>query len=109
MVFIYFFHQSDLLFLQLALLSLGVLFLFGHLNDVLGLFSVNICQFVLPILHILLLGRLGLLGYLPFAGLLPRKKIHVHLFEFAIVLIRHVFDLSRVVELYQVNGFLDIL
>ena len=52
-----FLHEFDLFLLEPLQLLLGLLLVFAHLHDGLSLFGVYACQFVLPVLHVLLLGH----------------------------------------------------
>ena len=109
MILIDFFHQLDLFLLETLQIPLGLLFLLADLDDGLSLFGVNACKFVLPVLHVPLLGSLRL--FRDFVLLVPLRgeEVPLHFFELFVVLVGDDFDLARIIEFDQVNGLLDVL
>ena len=81
----------------------------SHLHDCLRLLSVDVCQLVLPKLHVALFGRHRLLCHSPLALSLHRYEHVLHFLQLLAVLLRNILDFPRIVELDQVNRFLDIL
>ena len=108
-VFVDLLHELDLLFLHFWQFSPYSVFLLAQLHNSLSLLSVDSCQFLLPILHIFVLGSLRFFCYFSSSLLLARQVILLHFFYSAIVLIRLLLEFPGIIKFDQIYGFLDIL
>lgn len=102
-------HQLDLLLLQLRHFPPVIGLLLAQLHDGLGLLGVDVGQLLLPVVHVLVLGSLGLLGDPLPPLLLVAEVVPLHLFDPAVVVVGLLLEFPGIVQLDQVDGLLDVL
>ena len=106
-VLVDFLKEFDFLHLEFFQFLFLIFFLFGYFHDILGLFQVKTANFLFPVLHVPFFGFLGVFSDFFLFFFLMGQELSVHFLDFFPVLVRDVLQLASIVQLDQVNSFLD--